>query len=79
MEVDERALHEIYLPAFKAAVQEAGVWSVMGAYNQLRGQHCAESDYLLNQTLKGEWGFQGFVVSDWGAAHDDARSGAQRT
>ncbi|MGA3269216.1 MAG: glycoside hydrolase family 3 N-terminal domain-containing protein, partial [Verrucomicrobiota bacterium] len=69
VEVDERALHEIFFPAFKAAVQEAGVWSVMGAYNQFRGQHCAENDYLLNQTLKGRWGFQGFVVSDWGAAH----------
>jgi beta-glucosidase len=70
VEVDERALREIYLPAFKAAVQEAGVWSVMGAYNQFRGQHCCENDYLLNQILKGEWGFKGLVVSDWGGAHD---------
>jgi beta-glucosidase len=70
VEVDERALREIYLPAFRAAVQEAGVWSVMGAYNQVRGQHCCENDYLLNDILKGEWGFKGLVVSDWGGAHD---------
>jgi beta-glucosidase len=70
VEVDERTLREIYLPAFKAAVQEAGVWSVMGAYNQLRGQHCCENDYLLNKILKDEWGFKGLVMSDWGGAHD---------
>jgi beta-glucosidase len=70
VEVDERALHEIYLPAFKAAVQEAGVWSVMGAYNEFRGQHCCQNDYLLNKILKDEWGFNGLVVSDWAAVHD---------
>ena len=70
MEVDERTLREIYLPAFKAAVQEGGVWSVMGAYNEFRGQHCCENDYLLNKILKGEWGFKGLVMSDWGGAHD---------
>ena len=70
VEVDERALREIYLPAFRAAVQEGGVWSVMGAYNQFRGQHCCENDYLLNQILKTEWGFKGLVMSDWGGAHD---------
>ena len=70
VEVDERALREIYLPAFRAAVQEGGVWSVMGAYNQFRGQHCCENDYLLNQILKGEWSFKGLVMSDWGGAHD---------
>ncbi|MGD0745277.1 MAG: glycoside hydrolase family 3 N-terminal domain-containing protein, partial [Verrucomicrobiota bacterium] len=70
VEVDERALHEIYLAAFKAAVQEGGVWSVMGAYNQFRGQHCCENDYLLNKTLKDQWGFKGLVMSDWGGAHD---------
>ncbi len=70
VEVDERALREIYLPAFKAAVQEGGVWSVMGAYNQFRGQHCCENDYLLNQILKKEWGFKGLVMSDWNGAHD---------
>ncbi|MGD0743714.1 MAG: glycoside hydrolase family 3 C-terminal domain-containing protein [Verrucomicrobiota bacterium] len=70
VEVDERALHEIYLPAFKAAVREGKVWSVMAAYNQLRGQHCCENDYLLNKTLKDQWGFKGLVVSDFGGTHD---------
>ena len=54
-EVDERTLREIYLPAFRAAVQEAGVLSVMGAYNRFRGEYCCESDYLLNRVLKQEW------------------------
>lgn len=67
--VDERALNEIYFPAFKAAVQEAGVWTVMSAYNKINGHYCSESDYLLNKTLKQDWGFEGFVVSDWGAVH----------
>ena len=70
VEVDERALREIYLPAFQAAVQDAGVWCVMGAYNQFRGQHCCHNDYLLNQILKGEWGFSGLVMSDWDGTHD---------
>ncbi len=69
VEMDERTLREIYLPAFRAAVQEAGVLSVMGAYNLFRGQHCCENDYLLNQVLKGEWGFNGLVMSDWGGVH----------
>jgi beta-glucosidase len=67
--IDERALHEIYFPAFKAAVQEAGVWSVMSAYNKVNGLWCAENQYLLTDTLKKRWGFQGFVVSDWGGTH----------
>ena len=70
VEADERTLREIYLPAFKAAVEEAGVWSVMGSYNQFRGQHCCENDYLLNKILKGEWGFKGQVISDWAGTHD---------
>ena len=70
VEVDERALREIYLPAFRAAVEEGGVWAVMGAYNKLRGQYCCHNDYLLNKILKGEWGFAGLVVSDWDGAHD---------
>jgi beta-glucosidase len=69
VEMDERTLREIYLPAFKASVQEAGVLSVMGAYNLFRGQHCCESDYLLNQILKNEWGFKGLVMSDWSGVH----------
>jgi len=68
--VSDRALYEIYLPAFKAAVKEGGAWSVMGSYNQFRGQHCCHNDLLLNQILKNEWGFDGVVVSDWGGAHD---------
>jgi beta-glucosidase len=67
--IDERTLHEIYFPAFHAVVREAGVMTVMGAYNLINGQHCCESDYLLNQILKGEWGFKGIVVSDWGGVH----------
>ncbi|MEO7931528.1 MAG: glycoside hydrolase family 3 C-terminal domain-containing protein [Chthoniobacterales bacterium] len=70
VEVDERTLREIYLPAFQAAVQEAGVCVVMGAYNKLRGQWCSHNDYLLNHILKEEWKFQGLVVSDWNAVHD---------
>jgi beta-glucosidase len=70
VEVDERTLREIYLPAFKAAVHEAGVWAVMGAYNKLRGDYCCHNDYLLNKILKYEYGFQGIVISDWGGAHD---------
>lgn len=68
--VDDRALYEIYLPAFKAAVQEGQAWAIMGAYNLYKGQHACHNQYLLNDILKGEWGFDGVVVSDWGGAHD---------
>ncbi|MBS6239956.1 MAG: glycoside hydrolase family 3 C-terminal domain-containing protein [Bacteroides sp.] len=68
--VDDRALYEIYLPAFKAAVQEGKTWSIMGAYNLYKGQHACHNQYLLNDILKGEWGFDGVVVSDWGGTHD---------
>ena len=67
--IDERTLQEIYLPAFRAAVQEAGVMAVMGAYNQINGQHCCENQHLLNEILKGQWGFKGVVMSDWGGVH----------
>ncbi len=67
--IDERALHEIYFPAFKAAVQEAGVWSVMSAYNRLNGTYCAENPFLLKDVLQKQWGFKGFVVSDWGSTY----------
>jgi beta-glucosidase len=67
--IDERTLREIYLPAFRAAVQEAGVLTVMGAYNLINGQHCCENEHLLNEILKGDWGFKGIVVSDWGGVH----------
>lgn len=68
--VDNRALHEIYLPAFKAAVTEGGAWAIMGAYNKYKGQHCCHNQYLLNDILKNEWKFDGVVVSDWGGTHD---------
>src|SRR5208282_1568420 len=64
--VDQRALHEIYFPAFKAAVEEGGVWSVMSAYNKLNGVYCAENPLLLKDVLQKQWDFKGFVVSDWG-------------
>lgn len=68
--LSDRALHEIYLPAFKAAVVEGGAWSIMGAYNQIRGQHACHNDFALNRILKGDWKFDGCVVTDWGGAHD---------
>ena len=68
--VDDRTLYEIYLPAFKAAVQDGGAWSVMGAYNLYKDQHLCHNQYMLNDILKGEWGFDGVVVSDWGGTHD---------
>ncbi|HEY0458090.1 MAG TPA: glycoside hydrolase family 3 C-terminal domain-containing protein [Pyrinomonadaceae bacterium] len=67
--VDERALNEIYFPAFRAAVQEANVWTVMAAYNKLNGFYASENNYLLNEILKKRWNFQGLVMSDWGAVH----------
>jgi beta-glucosidase len=70
--IDERTLHEIYLPAFKAAVQEAGVWNVMSAYQKVNGAYCAENNYLLTDVLKKEFGFKGFVVSDWGSTYSTA-------
>ena len=70
--VDQRALHEIYFPAFKAAVEEAGVWSVMSAYNKLNGVYCAEDPTLLKDVLEKRWGFKGFVVSDWGSTYSTA-------
>lgn len=69
VEMDERALREIYLRPFQAAVQEGGVRTVMSAYNKFRGQWCSENDYLLNKILKEEWGFKGLVMSDWGGVH----------
>ena len=69
-EVDDRTLWEIYLPAFEAAVKKAKPWTVMCSYNKLNGKYAAENHRLLTEILKDEWGFDGFVVSDWGAVHD---------
>ncbi|KQB43732.1 Glycosyl hydrolase family 3 N terminal domain-containing protein [Flavobacterium daejeonense] len=68
--LSDRALHEIYLPAFKAAVQEGDAWSIMGAYNKVLGQHACHNELLLNKILKKDWGFDGAVISDWGGVHD---------
>ena len=68
--VSDRALHEIYLPAFKAAVQEGGAWAIMGAYNLYKDQHNCHNNILLNKILKHDWGFDGVVISDWGGCHN---------
>ncbi|MDE6556750.1 MAG: glycoside hydrolase family 3 C-terminal domain-containing protein [Duncaniella sp.] len=68
--LSDRALREIYLPAFRRAVIDGGAWSVMGAYNKVRGQHACHNEMLINNILKGEWGFDGVVITDWGGAHD---------
>lgn len=70
VKISERALREIYLPAFERAVKEAGVWTIMGSYNLWKGVHCCQNDALLNGILKNEWGFDGAVVSDWGGVTD---------
>ena len=70
VEVSERALREIYLPGFEAAVRKGKVKGIMGAYNKLRGTHCCHHDELLNTILRKEWGFEGITVSDWGGVHD---------
>lgn len=72
--IGERALREIYLPAFKASVKEADVWTVMAAYNKIHSDYCSENKHLLVDILKGEWGFRGFVVSDWGATHSTVKA-----
>ncbi|MBL7856823.1 MAG: glycoside hydrolase family 3 C-terminal domain-containing protein [Cyclobacteriaceae bacterium] len=70
VEMSERVLREIYLPGFKAAVQEGGALTLMGSYNKFRGQYCTHHEYLINKILKDEWGFTGAVISDWGAVHN---------
>ena len=68
--VSDRALHEIYLPAFKAAIQEGGAWAIMGSYNLYQNQHNCHNATLLNKILKQDWGFDGVVISDWGGCHN---------
>ena len=74
VQMSERALREIYLPGFKAAVQVGGVNTLMGAYNKFRGQWATQNNYLINQILKKEWGFKGAVISDWGAVHSTTQA-----
>ena len=74
VQVSDRALHEIYLPAFKAAVQQGHAWAVMGAYNLYRDEHNCHNQWTLGKILKGDWQFDGVVVSDWGGAHDTDQS-----
>ncbi len=71
-QIDARTLHEIYLPAFKAAVQEGGAWAVMSAYNKVNGVNCSENAPLLDDILRREFGFKGFVVSDWRSTYSTA-------
>lgn len=74
VQMDERTLREIYLPAFEAAVKEAKAYAIMGAYNKFRGEYLCENDYMLNKVLRDEWGFKGVVVSDWAAVHSTVKS-----
>ncbi len=78
VKIDERVLREIYLPAFYDALKEGEAYTVMGAYNKLYGEHCCQSEFLLNQILRKEWEYDGVVISDWGAVHDtEAAAGSQ--
>ncbi len=74
VEIDERTLREIYLPAFKSCIKEGNAWSIMSAYNKINGIYCSEHKHLLRDILKGEWEFKGFVLSDWGACHSTVES-----
>ncbi|MFV8376270.1 glycoside hydrolase family 3 C-terminal domain-containing protein [Flavobacterium sp. LB1P71] len=74
VQIDERTLREIYLPAFEASIKEAHAYSVMGAYNKFRGEYLCENDYMLNKILRDEWGFKGVVVSDWAAVHTTVKT-----
>ena len=76
VDVDDRALYEIYLPAFKKGVEEGDAWSIMASYNLYKGQHLCHNKYLLDDVLKGEWKFDGAVISDWGGACDPDQAAA---
>lgn len=78
VEVDEKALREIYLPAFHDAVEKGGSYTIMAAYNRLNGQHCYYNEHLLKEILRDEWEYEGVVISDWGGVHDtELAAGAQ--
>lgn len=79
VEIDERAFQELYLPGFQAAVQEGRSMAVMGAYNQFRGEYCCQNKRLLQDILREQWGFDGIVISDWGAVHDTKKAIAAGT
>lgn len=74
VEIDERTFQELYLPGFQAAVQEGKSMAVMGAYNQFRGEYCCQNKHLLRDILRDQWGFDGIVISDWGAVHDTKKA-----
>lgn len=74
VKVDEKALREIYFPAFYDAVKKGDAYTVMAAYNKVYGEHCCQSDFLLNQVLRKEWGYDGVVISDWGGVHDTVKA-----
>ena len=79
VEVDEKALREIYLPAFHDAVEKGGSYTIMAAYNRLNGQHCYYNEHLLKEILRDEWEYEGVVISDWGGVHDtELAAGAQQ-
>ena len=70
-EVEERPLRELYLEPFRKAIDQVGPWAVMSAYNRIRGEYASQNDYLLKTILKGEWGFDGLVISDWGGTYSE--------
>lgn len=74
VEIDEEVLRKLYLPAFYEAVHRGGAYTIMGAYNRIYGEHCCQSDFLLHQILRKEWGYDGVVISDWGAVHDTQKA-----
>jgi len=74
VEIDERALHEIYFSAFEMAIKESDPWAIMSAYNKINGEYCSQNKYLLKEILRDLWKYDGVVISDWGAVHDQVKS-----